>query len=273
MSWSRARPSTAPTNSPRSMPISSAAPSRSPTFMRSRSASRRATATTATCSRARSCRRNSSRPAARRCASRSWRATSTPSCGRPCSRATAISSPIIPTGSSPTARPMCARSSATSCSRATKQGAATLVIEVEEKPIDALARYDNRGTKARGPLEYLGSTTLNNMLHMHDAFTFTYAGTSQARELHYLAGNYRQVLTPEGLSAFVNASVSYGHPGIPELQLFDYKTRSTYFESGLTYPLVRQREKNLAFSLLWFMSHDESDILSTLNTLDRLRGV
>src|SRR5262249_54672846 len=156
---------------------------------------------------------------------------------------------------------------------ATKQGAATLVIEVVEKPIDALARFDNRGTRARGPLEYLGTATFNNMLRMHDALTVTYAGTTQMTELHYLAGNYRQVLTPEGLTAFVNASDSWGHPGIPQLQLFDYKTHSTYFESGLTYPIIRQREKNLAFSLLWFMSHDESDILHTLNTLDRLRGV
>ena len=38
---------------------------------------------------------------------------------------------------------------------ATNQGAATLVVEVVEKPVDAMARFDNRGTKARGPLEYL----------------------------------------------------------------------------------------------------------------------
>jgi hemolysin activation/secretion protein len=154
-----------------------------------------------------------------------------------------------------------------------KQGAATLVIEVEQKPIDALARYDNRGTRARGPLEYLGSATFNNLLHMHESLSVTYAGTTQTKELHYLAGSYRQVLTPEGLTAFVNASASNGRPGIPELELFDYKTRSTFLESGLTYPIVRQREKNLAFSLLWFMSHDESDILATINSLDRLRGV
>jgi hypothetical protein len=32
---------------------------------------------------------------------------------------------------------------------------------------------DNRGTKSQGPLEYLGSATLNNMLRIHDAFTAT----------------------------------------------------------------------------------------------------
>lgn len=154
-----------------------------------------------------------------------------------------------------------------------QQGAATLVVEVEEKPIDALGRFDNRGTKARGPLEYLGSATVNNALRMHESFTLNYAGTSQMSELHYLAGSYRQVLSPEGLAAFVNASTGYGRPGINELQVLDYKTRSNYLDAGLTYPLIRQREKNLAFSALWFMTHDQSDILATVNSLDRLRGV
>ena len=131
---------------------------------------------------------------------------------------------------------------------ATKQGAATLVVEVEEKPIDALARFDNRGTKPRGPLEYLGSATFNNLLHMHEALNVTYAGTTQTKELQYLAGSYRQVLTPEGLTAFVNASISKGRPGIPDFAVLDYKTRSTYLEAGLTYPIIRQREKNLSFT-------------------------
>ena len=39
-------------------------------------------------------------------------------------------------------------------------GAATLVVEVVEKPLDAFSRVDNRGTKARGPLQYFGSINL-----------------------------------------------------------------------------------------------------------------
>ena len=33
----------------------------------------------------------------------------------------------------------------------TKVGAAILVVEVTEKPVDLYGRVDNRGTKARGP--------------------------------------------------------------------------------------------------------------------------
>ena len=151
--------------------------------------------------------------------------------------------------------------------------AATLVVEVEEKRIDAIARIDNRGSKARGPLEYFTGVTLNNPFGLHDAFTLNYAGAFQTKELQYLNGIYRVVLTPEGLTAFVNASVSGGRPGIPDLQLLDYKTRSSYIESGWSYPFIRQRERNLTLTVLGFASDDRSDILDTINTLDRLRGV
>jgi hemolysin activation/secretion protein len=160
---------------------------------------------------------------------------------------------------------------------ANKQGAATLVIEVAEKPIDALARFDNRGTKSRGPLEYLGSATFNNLLHMHEALTLTYAGTTQFKELHYYSAGYRQVLTPEGLTAFVNASISNGRPGLPVDPVLDYKTKSMFLESGLTYPAIRQRERNLAFTALAFFTDDRGAFLDLPNTPpsthDRLHGV
>ena len=60
-------------------------------------------------------------------------------------------------------------------------GAATLVIEVEHKLFDANARIDNRGSKARGPLEYFTGVTLNNPFGLHDAFTLNYAGAFQTR--------------------------------------------------------------------------------------------
>src|ERR1043166_9146568 len=45
---------------------------------------------------------------------------------------------------------------------ATKPIASTLIVEVIEKPVDLMARIDNRGTEARGPWQYLGSATLNH---------------------------------------------------------------------------------------------------------------
>ncbi len=143
----------------------------------------------------------------------------------------------------------------------TEQGAATLVIEVEEKPIDYLGRTDNRGTQARGPFQYFNALTFNNIGRFHESWTFNYAGTYQFKELQYGALNYRQVLTPEGLTFFLNETVTGSKPGTQTLQLLEYKTRSDFFESGFSYPFIRQRETNMIGTALFFMTNDRSEIL------------
>ena len=155
----------------------------------------------------------------------------------------------------------------------TNPNASTLIVEVAEKPLDGMARIDNRGTIARGPWQYVGSATLNNTVaRAHEAFTLTYAGTFQVEELQYLAFGYRQVLNSEGLTAFINASHGFGRPGTEQLLAIDYRTRSTLFEAGFSYPVIRTREKNLTLTGLGFATNDDSFALGDLLTHDRLRG-
>jgi len=159
----------------------------------------------------------------------------------------------------------------------TKVGAAILVVEVKHKPVDFFARVDNRGTPARGPLEFLTSTTVNNLLHSHDAFSLTAAGAFKTRELQYYAANYRQVLTGEGLTYFATASYGFGRPGTEELELLNYRTKSLYAETGLSYPVIRERERNLNVSGLWFWSNDRGSFFDMPDeppsTHDRMRGI
>ena len=154
----------------------------------------------------------------------------------------------------------------------THPNASILIVEVTEKRIDALARIDNRGTEARGPWQYLGSATVNNVFGAHEAFTVTYAGTFQLQELQYLATSYKQVLTSEGLTGFINASYGFGRPGTALLRALEYKTRSTIAEAGLAYPVIRTREANLILTALAFMTNDDSFQLGDPFTRDRLRG-
>ena len=157
------------------------------------------------------------------------------------------------------------------------EGAATLVVEVVAKPLDLYGRFDNRGTSSRGPNEYLLGATINNIFHAHEAFTFNWADTvPHAEELEYYSASYRQVLTAEGLYAFVNASYGYGYPG--DLQLLDFRTKSTVVEGGLASPVIRTREQNLTLTGLVFMSDNLSDEnpggtgVMPFNA-DRLRGI
>lgn len=155
----------------------------------------------------------------------------------------------------------------------TNKAASTLVVEVTEKRIDALARIDNRGTPARGPIQYLGATTLNNLLGQHEALSLTWASVEPMRELQYYSLYYRQVLTSEGLTLFADASNSGGRPGTAALELLDYRTKGNYFDAGLSFPVIRSRERNLAVSGLMFSSENHSDILGLPFNEDRLRGL
>jgi hemolysin activation/secretion protein len=158
----------------------------------------------------------------------------------------------------------------------TQLAASTLVVDVTEKPLDLLGRADNFGSRARGPEQFLGSATVNNILGVHEAFNVTYAGAFQLRELQYAAASYRQVLNSEGFTVFANASYSWGKPGTPELELLNYKTRTTYAEAGWYYPLVRSREKNLTITGLGFITNSDGVIFddpdTPPSTRDRLRG-
>ncbi len=158
----------------------------------------------------------------------------------------------------------------------THPGAATLIVEATEKPVDAMARIDNLGNSARGPLQFLGSASFKNPFRIHDAWTFTYAGTYQTKELQYVSGNYRQVLNSEGLSFYTFGAYGWGRPGVIELEAINYRTKSLVFETGLTQPFVRSRERNVSLTALYFQSDDQSDLIyaptNPLPTFDRLRG-
>jgi hemolysin activation/secretion protein len=162
---------------------------------------------------------------------------------------------------------------------ATHQGAATLIVEVTGSPFDWAARVDNRGPQGQGPLEFLASVTINNLLHVHDAFNFSYAGPFKPEELKYVYGQYSQVLIPEGLLFFVDASDGWGRPELsPDFQLVapDYRTQSKVFETGLTFPWIRTRERNLSTTLLLFASNNEAFTPAVPDfapsSKDRLRG-
>ena len=155
---------------------------------------------------------------------------------------------------------------------ATQVGASTLIAEVTEKPIEVVARFDNRTMPGRGPAEFLVSPTINNVLGQHDALTLTYAAATTPKELQYAAGYYRQVLTSEGLTAFVDGSYSWGTPGTLDLESLRLATNSGVGEAGLSYPVIRSREQNLTLTGLAFLSDNFSDVLGIRFNEDRLRG-
>jgi hemolysin activation/secretion protein len=151
-------------------------------------------------------------------------------------------------------------------------GASVLVVEVKEKPFEAVGRVDNRGTHARGPYQFLLSGTAGNLLGAHESLNVTWASATRFRELQYYAAGYRQVLNAEGLWVFANASHGPSRPGTAQLELLDYRSVSDILEVGVASPIIRSREKNLTLTGLMFSNDSSSDILATPFMVDRLRG-
>jgi len=92
------------------------------------------------------------------------------------------------------------------------------------------------------------------------------------RELEYFAANWRQVLTSEGLYAFLNSSYNTSIPGSVILRSLNFKSWGDYAEAGLASPLIRSRETNLTVAGLAFVSDNSSDLLDTAFNRDHLRG-
>ncbi|HEY8595146.1 MAG TPA: ShlB/FhaC/HecB family hemolysin secretion/activation protein [Devosiaceae bacterium] len=156
---------------------------------------------------------------------------------------------------------------------ATNPDASTLIVEAKEKHLDAWAQVDNHGTEARGPWEFDLGATFNNIAHMHEALTVSLAGTTQLKELKYVSLGYKQVLNSEGLQAFGDVSYSWGAPGTATLEALDFKSKSLSADFGFSYPVIRSRDRNLTLSALMFMSDNEGDMLGSVSSLDRLRGI
>jgi hypothetical protein len=130
----------------------------------------------------------------------------------------------------------------------------------------------NRGTKARGPLQYFTSISVNNLGRMHESFTLSYAGAFQTTSCNtgceLPAGAH-----PEGLTFFANNSYSRSKPGTEILQTARIQDPAATCSSGLELPVHPQPREEPDRDRAVLMSNDRSDILGALNTLDRIRGV
>lgn len=153
-----------------------------------------------------------------------------------------------------------------------KPGATTLKVEMDHKQFSLGAQVDNRGTKGRGPWQYLTNLEANNILGVQERMGLVYAGSFDTNELQYLAGNFSIVLNSEGLTSFNSISYSTGDPGIYELRQLGYGGKSFSFETGLSYPLIRSRDENLVLSGSFFVEDSRGETDTLLISRDRLRG-
>jgi len=155
--------------------------------------------------------------------------------------------------------------------------ASTLVLELETKPYEVFAQYDNRGTDASGPHEFTLGGSLFNRLGLHETFNLSYTlaghkdGDEDKTELRYVSAGYSQVLNPEGLLLDISGNISRGDPGTQILHDLEYETESDNISFAVQYPFIRTRPQNLNGTLALDFKNSKAIQLDQTNSKDRLR--
>ena len=97
---------------------------------------------------------------------------------------------------------------------------------------------DNRGTSARGPFEYYGSATINNLFGQHEALTFTYAGVDAAQRTQLRRASATRKCSPARADIFRRWQRRLGNARHgASSKLLQYRTLGPYGDVGFSYPV------------------------------------
>ncbi len=151
-----------------------------------------------------------------------------------------------------------------------RPGATDLTIILENKPFDANAGFDNRGTEFNGPIQIYGGANANSLFGAYEQIGFQTVVTSQTDELFYFNAHYEMPVSPEGTKFFISGSVSKSEPG-DALEPFEVVGDSSTIQFKLSHPFIRSRGENLTGEFSFTSRDSETDILGTKDSEDRMR--
>ena len=144
---------------------------------------------------------------------------------------------------------------------ATNPNASMLVVEVKEKTFDAIARIDNRGTIARGPVAVSRLADGEQHRGVARGVHRDLCGDVPARGTAIRRGELPAGAHQRRAHRLCQCELRRRPAGHRRAALLDYRTRSAFFEAGLAYPVIRSREKNLTLTGLGFVTNDDSFIV------------
>jgi hemolysin activation/secretion protein len=153
-----------------------------------------------------------------------------------------------------------------------KPGTSDLTLIVDNKPVDAHAGVDNRGTKFNGPIQLFAGASENSLMGGYERLGIQGVMASDPGELFYVNGFYEVPVTNEGTMFNLSGSFSNSQPG-SSLEVFDVEGETFTFSAGLTHPFIRSRGENLRGHFSYTHRNTKTDILGTLDSEDRLRIV
>lgn len=130
--------------------------------------------------------------------------------------------------------------------KGSEPGASELTLVVTQDPVDGFVSFNNRGTDSVGELRLQSGVFLNSLLGQGERFSLSGATTpTDLEELANIAGALTFPIGSEGLAIDLGSSYTAIRPG-DDLRQFDINGNATAFNLGVSYPIRRSRQSNLA---------------------------
>ncbi|MBI1309011.1 MAG: BamA/TamA family outer membrane protein [Proteobacteria bacterium] len=145
-------------------------------------------------------------------------------------------------------------------------GAANLVIEVKRKKVSGSLQVDNHGSRYIGPVQYQARASVSGVAADYDQLDLLYATTSDFNEMRLGEVRHTIPIGSNGLKAMWRAEYSETAPG-STLKAFNVQGKDLTLEAGVSYPIIRGRQKNLeAFGTLAWESLQTKSLGSKISS-------
>lgn len=151
-------------------------------------------------------------------------------------------------------------------------GGADLTFVTARKVASAYMAYDDYGTRYIGPNEVSLGASLYSILAPGDNNTLRLATTSRMREMQYAEFDHAQPLGTKGLRLLVGANYNQTKPAFV-LTPAEIVGRNTLIFGDLSYPWIRDRDKNIVFHLGFNYQNVISTLLGSPFYQDRIRSM
>lgn len=153
-------------------------------------------------------------------------------------------------------------------------GASDLVVVLDRKPMDAVASFDNRGTRFVGPFQASLGVSLNDTLGFNEQTSVRAIAATQWNELRSIGIAHDTSLGTEGTRGQISYQKSFVEP---QFTLRDLRIESeqTSIGAGLNHPLIRTRGENLTLRSRFDIRNSlvEQDRGVTTLSEDRIRAL
>lgn len=152
----------------------------------------------------------------------------------------------------------------------TVEDAANLNLVVTQQTFNASFSWDNYGTLYLGPHQLTYKAGVNSFFLSGDNLTLTFLTASHGGELHYGDINYQTYIGNNGLLLTLDENKSLTFPGFKLRDLLTIGNAYTY-TAGLSYPVIRARDKNLTIDANIAYLNSTTTQLHHLLYLDKIR--